>query len=481
MMARDARPPRVAGALAWTSLLRVFTRGLAVVTTLILARLIAPEEYGVFATVLIAYQGLGALTNVSVGDALVQMREDPEPYLDTAWTVDVVRGVLIGIVMFLLAPLWTDAFHVPQATPILRALALVPIITGFHSVGPTILRREMRFDRVFLLHATEATTYSVVAIAVAVVRHDAWALAIAVVASFAARVAVSYVLSPIRARLDFDVTRFRELFRFSKWTNAYVMVDFVLETADNIIVAALLGPVALAFYRMGYQLATEGSSGLQWVVTSVAFPAFARVQLDPGHVRGSFRRVLAGVAALILPMTVALVVLGPIAVPLLLGQRWDGAVVPMQIVALAALGRGILETARPVLLGLGHSREDFLLKVIQSVLLVALALAGGILFGMTGVAWGVVAAALATMPAWWILLRHIAHTTIGDLTRPVIAPIVAALVTVLILVALPPAAVRWTDLVVYGAALALPYTLLTIALFRVMPDSGVALARGAAS
>lgn len=479
MMARDPGRPgtRVSNALGWTSLLRVFTRALAVGTTLVLAHLIPPEEYGVFATVLIAYQGLGAFTDLSAGASLVQMRQDPKPYIDTAWTVDVVRGLALGIALFLLAPVWTNAFHVPEATPLLRTLAAVPVITGFHSVGPTILRRELRFDRVFVLHATEASVYSIVAVGAGYIRHDAWALVAGVVASFTARVAASYLISPIRARLHFDLMKFREMFRFSKWTNAYVMTDFVLETADNIIVAGLLGPTALAFYRMGYQLATEGSSALQWVVTSVAFPAFAMIQLDQAHVRAGFRRLFAGVAVVLLPLTLALIVLGPLAVPVLLGDRWASAVVPLQIIAIAALARGIIETARPVLLGLGRSRDDFGLKVLQSVLLVAFALVGGLLFGMLGVAWAVVAAAVATMPLWWYLLRRTAQVGLIDVIGPAAAPVIAALGTLATLLLLPRAQVDWMGLASGSFALTAAYCSLTILLDRLLPHSGLAAAR----
>src|SRR5712691_10189638 len=89
-----SRTPRLRRALLWTSGLRVLTRGLALASTLLLARLIAPDEYGVFAALLIAHQVLGAATEFTVNDAIVQMPRDPTSYLPTAWTAGVAKGLL---------------------------------------------------------------------------------------------------------------------------------------------------------------------------------------------------------------------------------------------------------------------------------------------------------------------------------------------------------------------------------------------------
>jgi lipopolysaccharide exporter len=466
-------------AVLWTSLLRAVTRGSAVVTTIVLARLISPEQYGIFATILIANQALAAATDVSVDFALVQMRDDPRPYLSTAWTVGVVRGALLFVVIFAGAPAFCDLFHVPDAVPLLRALALVQVIIGFHNIGVITLRRDLVFDRIFALQVTEVITYSVVVIAVAAVTHDAWALVVAVVASFAARVVASYVVTPIRGGFGFDYGQFVRMFTFSKWTNAYVFIDFVLETADNTVVARVVGATSLAFYRMGYQLATEGTSAVQWVVNAVAFPAFARIQLDREHVRRSYRALLGAVTAVVVPLAIGLAMLGGIGVPLILGERWAPAAAPLAVLAIAALIRALLESARPLLLGLGHSRGDFGLKLVQVTLLVLLVVPAGLAFGVQGVAWAVLAAAAGSLPAWLIVLLRTARLSIGDVVQPIIAPFVAGAGGALVLALLPAPEVAWTDLATRGAALAIAYGGITFLLLRLLPGSGVAVARAA--
>lgn len=471
---------RVSAAVAWSAALRVLTRGLALFTTLALARLIPPDQYGTYATIAIANQGLQAIAELALTDALMQRPGDVRPYLATVWSLTIIKGFMVFGLMFAIAPAFCEYFGVPEATDMLRVLALVQIISGFHSLGPTLLRRDLAFSRVFLVHTSEAISFSVFAIGLGALRHDSWALVIAVLASFTVRVVVSHLIAPAPVRFGFEMDRLRELVRFSKWVNANILVEFVLEAAGNVTVARLLGPATLAFYRMGYQLATEGSSALPWVMTTVAFPAFARIQFDAAHVGSSFRGLLGLVAAALIPLTVGLTLFAQIAVPLLLGPQWALAGPPLTVLATAALGRGVVETARPVLLGLGHSRADFILRAAHAVMLVALILPAGTVFGVMGVAWGVTAAAALSLPIWVVVLIRSAGLRPADLVNPLIAPAIAGVATTAVLLALPAPSVTWTDLVIRSAVLVAVYGCATMILYRRLPNSGLSAARAAA-
>lgn len=470
---------QVSTAVAWTAGLRALTRSLAIVTTLALARLIAPAEYGVYTTIIIANQALQALTDIALNDAVVQRPGDIRGYLPTAWTATLVKGLAVYVLVFAVAPGFCAYFGVPEATDLLRVLGLVQIVMGFHSIGPTILRRELRFQKLFLLYASEAVTFSAVAIALGMVRHDAWALVIATLASFSVRVLVSHAISPVRVGIGFDVTKFRELFHFAKWVNANVFVDFVLETADNATVARLLGPSVLAFYRMAYQLATEGSGAVPWVLTTVAFPAFARIQFDPVHLRTSFRGLLGLVSAALMPVAVGLTMLGTPAVLLGLGESWAPAAAPLAILSVAAVFRAITETARPVLLGIGDSRADFILRFMQAIMLVLMLVPAGTAYGVTGAAAAVLGAAVLTLPLWVIVLTRRAHLRLSDMTLPVVAPLLAGGAAIAALVATAPVESNWESFGGHSAILLVVYGLATLLLHRILPRSGLAAARAA--
>lgn len=469
----------VRSALAWTSGLRIITRLAAIVTTISIARLVAPEEYGVYATIVIAHQALATASDMSLDAAIIQTRRDPRPALDTVWTVGVARGVVLAVLLFAVAPAYAEAFRIPEAVPMLRTLALAPLLLGVHSVGPILLRRELRYGPIFALHAAETLSFAAVAIALAWLLHSAWALVIALVASSAVRVIVSYAVHPARARPGFDGRLLQELFRFSRWTTLYGVLDLILETFDNAVVARFIGPTALAFYRIAYQLASEGSQSMQWIVTAVAFPAVARIQAESARVRAGFRAMLAGTSVALFPLGAALMIVGPGIVPLVFGERWTPVGELLRVLAVGALARAIIETARPVLLGLGHSRADLTLKATQAALMVFLVLLGGPTFGAIGVAWAVAFAAVATLPAWALLLVRVGGLAAADLARPAIAPLVATGVASAAAVALGSGDGGWLDVLSRAGVLAVAYVGATLLLVRAMPWSGLAVARRA--
>jgi O-antigen/teichoic acid export membrane protein len=359
----------------------------------------------------------------------------------------------------------------------LRVLGLSQLIHGLHNTATYLLRRNLAFGHYFILHGSEAVAYTVVVVAAGPILHNAWALVLAVVISYATRVTASYFVTDVHPRLGFDRAKFKEMFEFSRWTSAFSVVDFALEAGDNTVVGAALGPSALAFYRMGYQVSTEGSSALQLVLTPVAFPAMSRMQFDLERVRSGFRTMLGLSLLAILPLTGGLILFAPLAVPLLLGDRWSPAVGPLRILALAALFRGILEIARPVLLGLGRSRDDFALKLFQVILMLALAYPAAVSGGIIGVSVAVLAAAVATLPAWAYALVRTAHVAWSDVTRPVLAPILSGAIAIgTLLVVMAPGG-GWAELLVYVALYGVLYAGTSLVLRRVLPGSGLALWR----
>lgn len=471
---------KIPRALAWTTALRVLTRLVAVGSVLLTARLISPQEFGIYAAILIANQAISAATDLSIAASILQMERDPRRYLDTAWTVGIARGFLLFGLMLVGAPVWVSLFNVPEAADMLRVLAISHVILGFHDIGSYLLRRELMFGRIFLLHGSEVIAYAVSVITLGAIWRSAWALVFAVIVSSCVRVAVSFWISPHRARLGFDSVRFREMFRYSRWLTVHSLVDFVVETVDNAVVAAAITSTALAFYRMAYQFATEGSTGFQWVVAAVAFPAIARIQLDRSTVRGSFQGVLGLTACVLVPFTIAMVSLGPEVLPIVLGDRWSPVSAPLQVLAVAALIRAVLETGRPLLLAVGRTGRDLALKLFQAAALLILVYPAARLYGLQGVAWAVLVAAVLTLPFWFVLIQRTTGLGARDMAMALAAPLVAGLVSATALVVVPSVEASWSGILSRATVLAVAYLVVTLALLRILPISGLGAALRAA-
>jgi lipopolysaccharide exporter len=471
---------KVFSATRWTIILRMVTRVSGIATTLVVARVVPQSELGAVGALLILDGGIQALTSVGFGAAVVQMPKDPAPYLDTCWTADCLRGLAIFAVEQAIAPYWCAFFHVPDATPAMRVLAFAPLIMGFHSVSTPVLMRTFQFGRLFFTYASESLTYSLVAISLALTLRNRWALVIGIVASYLVRVIVSYQVSPERAWFRFDRAKAREMFSYTRWIYGFSVADFFLETADNAVTGRLLGAQRLAQYRMSYQLATEGPMTLQYVITRVALPAFASIQMKPESIRLNFRALLALVGTTIIPGAIGIVFLAEPILGLVLGPTWLPGAPTFRILGVAALFRSLIDTAPPVLRALNHTRRDFFLKVTQVVAMCALLYPAARMGGSEGVAGALLIASAATLPLWIHFLRRSAALTSADFTRPLATPLLAGAATTVGMALLPRAEVTWPSFIAHGVALLAMYGAASYALHRVLPDSGVGAVRAGA-
>lgn len=470
-----ARPlwGRILSGVRWTLLLRLVARSIGLVTTLVVARLVPVAELGAYGAILIGDAALQAITQMGFTTAVVQMKKDPTPYLDTAWTSQILRAALVFAVEYAVAPFWCDFFHVPEATTPMRVLALGHVVLGFHSMSTAVLMRELKFDRLFYTYAAESVTHALVTIPAALVLRNIWAPIAGLLAGYTVRTLVSYAVSPVRAGLRFDRAKAREMFAFTKWIGGYAIADFVLETTDNAVTGRVLGKVQLAHYRMAYQLATEGPLSVQWVIARVALPAFSALQDDPAGVRAHLRAMLAVVATTMAPLAAALVLLGGDLIAILLGDVWRPVTAPLRILAIGALLRAIIDTAPPVLRSLGKTRIDFGLRLLQVTVLCALLYPAGRAYGVEGIAGAVVVAAAVTIPFWaWVL-----HTRVGvagrDFIRALVVPGVATAAAATATWAVPATPSVWASLLLRGALLLAIYAGVTLAFRRVAPSWGL--------
>jgi O-antigen/teichoic acid export membrane protein len=459
-------------ATLWTLLMRFIVRALGIVSTLLVARVIPQSEIGAYGVIIILDAGLVAMTSVGFASAIVQMRDDPTSYYDTCWTTDVVRGVLVYAFEFCIAPYWCSFFHAEDAVIALRVLGLGQLIQSFHSVSTPVLMREMKFNRLFWTYTTETFTFCTVTIVLALVLRNRWALVIGNVSSFAMRVIVSYFVHPVRARFGWDKKKAREMFNFTKWILAYSVADFAMETSDNAITARVLGPQPLAQYRMSYQLASEGPATIQYVVTRVAFPAFSSIQLKPESIRSNFRAMLGLVTLTMAPATVALALLADRIVTCLLGPSWIDAAVPLRILGVAMLLRSVIDTGPPILRALNRTRVDFLLKLMQLVVMGALLYPGAKAFGFVGVAGAVLVGAVVVVPVWAASLRWSAGFSIGDFVTPVISPLIAGACSVVAYHFLPWHPAGWPGLILGGTTIVIAYAAASFVLHKIVPRSG---------
>jgi len=183
---------------------------------------------------LLMLAGLRQFSKLGIDTALIQREEDDvDEYLNTAWSMKAIRGVVIAGVAFVLAPVAAQFFNEPRATDIIRVIALSPLITGLQNPGVMYLRKNLEFHKQFVYTLSSIITNVTVAIGAAIVLQNVWALVYGSLAGSIMTLFVSYVIHRYRPRPEFHRVIATELFDYGKWILGSGVVLFLINQGDD--------------------------------------------------------------------------------------------------------------------------------------------------------------------------------------------------------------------------------------------------------
>lgn len=464
-----AGPPplttRVVKGAGWVFAGRAVRRGADLVKIIVLARLLSPADFGLFGIVMLAIATLDALSQTGLNIALIQHKDRTEAYLDTAWTVQVIRGLVMVAVLFGGAPAIGWFFDEPRAVLLLRVACVSVALGGFVNIGIIYFQKELEFHKHFLYNALASAVSLPVAVILAYHLRSVWALVWAGLAEAAARCAVSYVLHPYRPRLRFNGAQARELFRFGRWVLGSSVLIFAATHGDDALVGKMLGVAALGLYQMAYRIANMAATEITHTVSAVTFPAYSKIQEDIGRLREAYLRTLALTMFLATPVAAGIAAVAPVFVSVVLGPKWQAAVLPMQLLCIYGLARAYAASMGPACYAVGRPRIETvgtLLYVLgMSLLLWPMARA----WGLPGVCLAVVAPlGCSNTYVTWRVLRLLRVSPVEVLKR-VTHPLACGLAMFALLVGLrrlfAPSAVVLVLLVCVGATVYLALTVAT--------------------
>jgi len=391
---------RVVRGAVWVLVGKGASRLLGFVRTVILARLLAPGDFGLFGIVMLAQATLDTFTQTGFGAALIQRKADIKGYLDTAWTVQVIRRLVLAMGVFAGAPLVGWFFVEPRAVPLLRLMSISIALSGFVNIGIIYFRKELQFRRQVAYDVLSYAVGLVVGVFLAFRLRNVWALVWAELAVSASNCVLSYLLHPYRPRLHFEGAQAAELFRFGRWMLASSIVIFLATRGDSAFLGKMLGVAALGIYQVAYHIANAPATEITDVTNAVMMPTYAKLQGDKGRLGRAFLQVFEVVFTLASPLTVFIVLAAPEMVLGIFGSKWQAAIVPIEILAVSGFLVAIAATAGPVFLGTGHPHMDFWMNLCRVGTIAVCIYPLTMLFGVAGTCFSIVLGLAATLPIW---------------------------------------------------------------------------------
>jgi O-antigen/teichoic acid export membrane protein len=378
----------------WVFALRITERIFYLTRLIILARILAPHDFGLLGIAMLTMLTLENFSQTGFQAALIQKKENIDEYLNTAWTVGIIRGIILFITLYFIAPYVAIFFKTPQAESIIRVIGFSILINAFTNIGVIYFQKELEFNKQFIYQLTGTLADFVVAVSAALLLRSVWALVFGLLAGNAARLVASYFIHQYRPHINFDIGRAKELLGFGKWVLGSSILVFVITQGDDIFVGKLLGVTMLGFYQMAYKISNTPATEITHVISQITFPAYSKLQDNMPILREAFLKVLQLTAFLSFPIAGLIFVLAPDFTKLFLGQKWMPMVPAMQVLVFWGIIRSIGATVGPVFYGMGKPEINTKLQFIQLILLAILIYPLSIRWGILGVSLAVVFAAL---------------------------------------------------------------------------------------
>jgi len=425
---------KVSKGAVWATVATVCAGGLNIVSAIILARLLAPEEFGLMAIVTAIVIFSQGSTQMGLESALIQKQHSPEDFLNTAWTFELTRYLILFLILFLSAPLFASFFNEPRAVTILRVISLILVFRGLRNIGVVYFRKNLDFKNQFLLEVLPMLANVCVVILLAFFLRNVWALVWASVASSVTMSSISYLIHPHRPHLDFNIKRALNLFNFGKWILGDSIIGMMKDQGMTMFVGRFLGiPILGLFNRAGF-FSTIIFQQISIIVWKVGYPAYAQLQGDHERFKQVYLKTLQLLTFVGIPMAGGLFALSFDFVHLFLTDKWLPVVPLMQILCLQAM-LNIINT--PALIAFQAAGKPSIGTKISMIGFFILAVTVYPLtkgWGLTGAVSSLVLSLLLTSPLVWYMATKLIKYSLWEFVKPVAVSIINTVIMVFFII-----------------------------------------------
>ena len=369
--------------------MRFAIRFVGLISTLVLARVLVPDDFGLVALAMAYLTILEGITAINLNGALIKIRDESPSLFNTVWTIGLIRSAFISLIIILSTGFLPGLVNEPRLETVALIIAIVPFLQGLKSPKFVLFEKNLDYKPMFIATIIAKIISTSVTLTIAIVYQTYWALIIGTIISYTIEFIVSYILAPYWPRLT--LSRWREIFGFTAWLSGATILATVGGRADGLIVSAFLDTRFVGYYRVGDEIMRLPVSELVEPLTRIFFPAFAEMANDKNALRQNVVEASAMIALFSIPTTFGFGYLASDIVLLLVGPQWD-MIVPMVAIVCPVMGLQVIATiANSLAMATGNtaklfqtssvffvSRLAFILTAISTAGFIGLIIARGI-------------------------------------------------------------------------------------------------------
>jgi len=362
---RPSLKAKTVSGVKWQMVNKIAQKVISVATFAVLARILEPSTFGLFAMAFILIDGFQVLKSFGLDTALIQRKDNIEEASHTAYFIVQIQGFVLFGICFLVAPVAGYFFHNSDVTSIVRALGIIFIFTSFSKIPMTLLTKAMKFDTLALIELVGAVVNSAVAIVIALFSPTVWALVWAYVAKQFVTAVLARRLSGYRVKWQFSKKIAWELLHYGKFMVGLGILCYVSDNMGNIVVGKILGTTMLGYFALAGNIGNFINTHFTFLFSGVMLPAYASLQHDIEEVKRVYLKTTKFVSLISMPFAVGLIFLAKELVLTLYGWKWISIVPLIQLFGVFQLIVPVLACSGALFLGCGHPKYNYYLSLVS--------------------------------------------------------------------------------------------------------------------
>lgn len=321
--------------LAWNIVLPSAYQAIRFAFSIIIARILNPNDFGIMglASIIIFYSN--SLTNFGFSTALVRKKNINDRHVSTIFTLNLLLSIVLFLILIFSAKYISLFFKIKELKEVLLLLSIIFIITSFYTIPVTLLRRELKFKIIVKIEFIRGISQSIVTLLLALQGFQYWSLVIGNIFSQIFATLIIVYISNWKPKADLHIQSFKDLINFSSWSFVNGQLRLLNDYVDKLIIGKFLGSVYLGYYEKSFQIAFTPIQSISQRISGVMFSSFSRSNSDLKKIHTLLDKSLIITSLLIFPINFGLISIAPLFVKVLLGNKWVPMVPVFQILLLA--------------------------------------------------------------------------------------------------------------------------------------------------
>jgi lipopolysaccharide exporter len=416
---------KVAKGAALLTLMRVSIRVIGLISTVILARLLVPEDFGLVALSVTYIAVIVSATAFSGSTALIQISNPSVDHYNTTWTISLIRGISLSAIVFLTSFIVDDVFNEPRLTHIVWVLSVIPMIDS--CINPKFIdfEKNLDFSKEFRLQILTKLIGFTITVTAALIFKSYWALIAGNVITSFSKTLISHLLVNYKPKIC--LLKWREILKFTGWLTANSALNSFSTRIDTFVIASAFGTAFTGIYHIANQLSTMVTTEISYSLARSLYPAFSNIKHDPIAIEKAVKRSIGLIALFTLPLAVGFSLIAQDFILIIYGEKWREAASIVTFLAPALAVPPLLSVGYVLALALGKPKQTFYRDLCNFTVKVPLIILGTYFYGFEGL----VATYIFSSTALFLLNASLVHKNTNlsyvQILQGIMAPALASI------------------------------------------------------